>query len=75
MIDPIPKELNEAMNGVGKLLNKIFKPFGFALLVFDFGNHGRMNYISNADREDMITAMKEFIAVHEGRVGKSDSSH
>lgn len=44
------------------------KPFGFALLVFPFGDKpkGRMNYISNAQRADMLIAMKEFIARSEG---------
>lgn len=45
--------------------------FGFALLVFRLGDHSseedRMNYISNARREDMLAAMKEFIARAEGR--------
>ncbi len=35
---------------------------GFAVLVFDFGEGGGLAYISNAWREDMIEAMKEFIA-------------
>lgn len=40
--------------------------------VFPFGLSGdpavdRLNYMSNADRRDMLTAMKEFIARSEGR--------
>lgn len=35
---------------------------GFALLVFDFGPRGFMAYISNAEREDMIRALREQIA-------------
>jgi hypothetical protein len=66
-INPLPDDLNKIMNDIGKILADVVKPKGFALLVFDLGNDGNMNYISNANRDDMITAMKEFIAVHEGR--------
>lgn len=34
---------------------------GFVLLTFDFGKRGRMNYLSNAKREDMIAAMEELL--------------
>jgi hypothetical protein len=34
--------------------------YGFSLLIFSFGPGGNMFYTSNADREDMILAMKEF---------------
>lgn len=67
MFKPLPDDLAESMNEVGQLLSKTFKPQGFALFVFDMGSGGNMNYISNANREDMLTAMKEFIAVAEGR--------
>lgn len=33
---------------------------GFAILTFDW-NGGMTNYVANAQREDMIKAMKEFI--------------
>lgn len=70
MSDPIQPDLREAMNKLGKLLGDNFKPYGFALLVFPFGikPDQRMNYISNADRETMLAAMKEFIANAEGRL-------
>ena len=34
---------------------------GFALLMFDFGDEGNLAYCSNARREDMLKAMREFI--------------
>lgn len=34
---------------------------GFALFCFEFGKPGISNYISNADRSDMIKALKETI--------------
>ena len=38
---------------------------GFILLAFDFGP-GRMEYISNADRSDVMKALKEFMEKSEG---------
>lgn len=67
LIEPLPDDLIKSMNEIASILNEVFKPRGFTLLVFDLGTDGRMNYISNANLEDMITAMKEFIAVQEGR--------
>ena len=76
---PIEDEYLAMMNSIAKTLDDIFngvdcaqgdKKTGFALLVFPFEDitgTGRVNYISNADREDMLTSMKEFIARNEGR--------
>ncbi|MFP4891197.1 hypothetical protein [Paraburkholderia sp. EG304] len=58
--------LIDAMQRVGSILAKTFDGRGYALLVFDFGPNGTMNWISNADRRDMLAAMREFIAVSEG---------
>lgn len=46
------------------------KRVGFALFVFPFGEtvDGRVNYVSNAEREDMLTAVREWLARAEGRV-------
>ena len=42
---------------------------GFVLMVFPFGDTtGRCNYISNgADRQDIVTLMKEMVARFEGQ--------
>ena len=59
----------ELMNTVAGVLDDVFDGYGFCLLVFDQNTEeGRMNYISNSNRDDMITALKEFIANHEGRM-------
>jgi hypothetical protein len=56
------------MNDVASVMANIFKSYGFAIFVFPCnGDRGRMNYISNAEREDMVAALKEFIANSEGR--------
>lgn len=63
---PIQKEYRASMNKLAKRLDKWLGGLGFALLVFKFGEPDRCNYISNAKREDMLIAMKEFIARAEG---------
>ena len=66
-MDPIEPKYHDTMNEVAKALDQVFKGCGWTLLVFDWGDKGRMNYISNAQRQDMIACMKEFIAKDEGR--------
>lgn len=36
--------------------------FGFGLFLFEFGDHASMFWISNAQRPDMIKALREWIA-------------
>lgn len=63
--EPIEDAHRERMNKLGAHLTGMFPGMGFCLLVFPFGdNDGRMNYISNAERDDMVTALEEFIAKH-----------
>lgn len=38
------------------------KPFGFLLLMFDFGPDGFCAHVSNARREDMIKLLREHLA-------------
>lgn len=71
---PIEQEVKDQMNAMGEALDEVFngkdyktrdRKWGFALLIFKFGeddgNH-RMNYISNAERKQIIKALKEFIS-------------
>lgn len=63
------------MNAVASVLDDTFKGYGFMLLVFDKNStEGRMNYICNCRREEMLIAMKEFIANNEGRVMPAPSA-
>lgn len=60
------KDLEIMVNGLGKTIMLALDSWGkgslgFALLVFDFGEAGNLAWISNAQREDMIKALKEFI--------------
>lgn len=73
--DPIRDEHREQMNQLARFLDEQFngeakgkdRKYGFALLVFDFGTGGYMNYISNAQRPDMERAMLEFLRRSVGR--------
>lgn len=68
-------DTEQFMQSVAKGLDKICNPegerkLGFVLLVFPFGGPegARCNYVSNAERKDIITALKEIVARFEGRV-------
>ena len=67
---PIQPQHSKVMNDIAELLDGVFAGYGFTLMVFDLNaiSGGHMNYISNANRADMVAAMKEFIAAEEGRV-------
>jgi hypothetical protein len=69
------------MNTLAGALDEVFngpatpdrvRTTGFALLVFPMGEDisgtGRVNYIGNGDRADMLIALKELVARWEGRV-------
>lgn len=67
---PIEAALHGVMNGVAEVLEDVLPAgYGFALLAFklNVAGPGHMNYISNAERADMIAALKELIANFEGR--------
>lgn len=73
---PIQPEFLDLMNKLASVLDGAFngelrgkhRKNGFVLLVFPFGsNDGRCNYISNADRKDIVTMMKEQIKRFEGQ--------
>lgn len=72
---PIEQRYFEEMQDLGRLLdnylNREVKPpaqrtTGFVLMVFSFGPGERMNYISNADRRDVIAALREQLSYFEG---------
>lgn len=59
---PIDPEVQEEMRDIGRTIASGLPPgWGFCLLVFPFGPNGNTNYISNANREDMIKTLEEFI--------------
>jgi hypothetical protein len=69
---PVEEKFRVQMQALGKGIDMILNPdgtktTGFVVLMFELGTKGRMNYISNADRDDMLTALKELVARFEGR--------
>lgn len=87
MSEPIQSAYRASMNDLARDLDEHFngpapapprvrnRNVGFALFVFEFGKveGGRVNYISNAGREDMIAAVKEWLARAEGRVAETNA--
>lgn len=74
MDDPIQAEFHAMMNDVARELDGFFNGtgtprIGFVLLTAEFGKieGGRVNYISNGRREDMIAMLSEYLARVEGR--------
>lgn len=66
---PIEEEHHKMMNDIGRILtDAVGDGYGFVFLVFATNTtDGRMNYISNANRADVIASLKELIANMEGR--------
>ena len=73
---PIEERYVKTMNALARGLDTVLngtekdaaKKNGFILLVFPFDGHeGRCNYISNADRNDVIVLLKEQLARFEGQ--------
>lgn len=71
----IEKEQRALMNGIAQALDSAFngdrlpKRIAFVLLTAHFGDYegGRVNYIANGQREDMVSMLKELLARFEGR--------
>lgn len=75
---PIAEEHRALMNAVAAGLDDVFngkdcppdkKKVGFFLTVFNFDDdHGRFNYISNADKLDVRAMLTDVLARIEGRL-------
>jgi hypothetical protein len=72
---PIEAAYFEKMNALAAAIDEFFngdlrgeqRHTGFCLMVFEFGEPGRANYISNAQRTDVVTMLKEQLARFEGQ--------
>lgn len=76
---PIPPQFHAFMNELAVTLDDLFNPppapglprgekkIGFFLASFEFNDHGRFNYISNADRLDVKTMLKDIAERIEAR--------
>lgn len=77
MGEPIDIAFRAQMNTLAGSLDRAFngdkrgkdRATGFVLLTFPFGAEegARTNYISNADRRDIVVALKEIVARFEGQ--------
>ena len=72
---PIEDQYRQKMKFLAEQLDEFFnagtkgkaRKTGFCLMVFDFGEGaGRANYISNADRTDVVTLFREQLKRFEG---------
>lgn len=70
---PIQSEYQEQMKDLARIIDKFLnrdgqKKNGFIIMMFPFNNHeGRTNYISNANRKDVVIMLKEQIKRFEGQ--------
>ncbi len=74
---PETNDVRERMQETARTIAAILPPgTGFVLLAFDLGEREhddrehRMEYVANGCREDVVKAMKEFIAKTEGHWGE-----
>jgi len=71
---PIEPRLRQRMNELAQLLDGLLnggatgsdRQNGFVLMVFPFDGDGRCNYISNANRAEVLTMLKEQVRRFEG---------
>jgi len=79
--EPISPEFRQHMNELAAFLDNVFngkgaKKVGFALLTYNFGEDiigtGRINYIGNGQRAEVLVALKELVARWEGRYDEPD---
>jgi hypothetical protein len=69
---PVEEEYHDKMKAIAQGIDEFFngdgpKKIGYVLMTFNFEDEGRCNYMSNADRRDIITLMKEMLARFEGQ--------
>jgi hypothetical protein len=74
---PIADDVRDLMNALARILDQSLngpvkhyteKKNGFVLMVFPFDGHeGRCNYISNANRDEVVVMMKHQVARFEGQ--------
>lgn len=75
MKHPREAALHEGMLEVAKKLKAAMPPgVGFTLFLFEYGNKGFTSYISTADREDMISLIKEWLKIQEADPQKPEGA-
>jgi hypothetical protein len=66
----------EDMRGIADRLKEMLRErgiegVGFTLLFFDYGPGGNLQYVSTAERTDMIVAMQEFLRYQAQSYGRT----
>lgn len=57
------------MQGIAKKVEEeLPENFGFVVLAFKFNEKGEMIYVSNANRQDVVKTMEEFIEKNKGQL-------
>lgn len=56
-------DVRERLQEIARTISVMLPPYcGFCLLTFDLGDKpGRLEYVANGQREDILKAMQEFI--------------
>jgi len=72
MAEPVLSPMEQTCQAIGQRIGEVLDAhsdanpdsprIGFVLLTFTFGDDGWMTYVSNAQREDVVRSMYEFIA-------------
>ena len=56
------EEAERQMQSIARVVgNMVPQGWGFTVLCFSFGENGFMNYVSNANRQDMIKSLREMV--------------
>lgn len=68
--------VKEKLQGIAKKVDaELPEGFGFIVLTFMFGKQGQLMYCSNANRNDVVAAMKEFIDKTENNYGNDTGKY
>jgi hypothetical protein len=60
-------DIRERLQEIARTISIMLPPeTGFALLCFDFQPGGKIEYVSNGSREDVVKAMSEWIQKTDG---------
>ena len=66
---------SKMQNIARKVKEELPDDFGFVVLAFKFNEKGEMIYVSNANREDVVQSMKEFIEKTENNYGNDTGKY
>jgi hypothetical protein len=55
------KKKRSKMQNVARYLEREFPGCGFILMATPFGDHERLHYVSNINRDDVTKVLKEFL--------------